>query len=400
MFEEICLHCGKPLHDDGSAYCSEDCSQSAIASPSISSSGSELSSPAFGFAQGGDVPPLVLPSMLGSALGKYKRDSYYVSSSSASSNSWGLPDDDDDESAFSLERGLSYRDGTDSIYDGSSKSATLHYPILPSAALSYARRPSGTNTHSTVPLVHKRSSSGSSPAPVSRHRTRGAPRSVPNPSQSSSTDDSEDFSDSSRDIDSVDFPSPRRPRKRDNLPSYFNLLRINSSSTEAMKALPVLSSSGNTVARLSPPTPKNAYPSPIPSVQNFDSPRGRRRQVDESRCSRRSGESSPSRSRSRHIPVLAESPRAIRSREHAFEVEEPRGRATRRNSSPSRNLMGAEDPIRAQSNCSSRTRGRGRVPVEELEGVGCFPLAPGYGNGRSGLMDRGRMGALAKRVPL
>jgi hypothetical protein len=177
-----------------------------------------------------------------------------------------------------------------------------------------------------------------------------------------------------------------------------------------MKASPVLSSSGNTVARLSPPTPKNILSSGVLKTQStlLDSPRGRRRHVEESRCSRRSAESSPSRSRSRH--VNAESPRVHRSRpivEHDLDVEQPRGRSTMpRNSSPParmedpRLLSALRDAERSQSNCSSRTRGRGRVPVEELDGVGCFPLAPGYGNGRSGLMDRGRMGALPGRVPL
>lgn len=71
-------------------------------------------------------------------------------------------------------------------------------------------------------------------------------------------------------------------------------------------------------------------------------------------------------------------------------------------------LMGVEDPTwviaairdaeryeRSKSKSNSRA-GRGRVPVNELDGVDT--LAPGYGHGRSGLMDRERLATL--RVPL
>ncbi|TEB26576.1 hypothetical protein FA13DRAFT_1021093 [Coprinellus micaceus] len=226
---------------------------------------------------------------------------------------------------------IGYRaDGIDAICD----SANFSYPLMPSAALSYARRPSGTNTHSTVPQPSHRSSSGAPPS-SRRHHVRGAPRSVPNPSSASttSTDDSE-FSD---ELDSEKFSlkstSSKRQRKRDSLPSYFSLLKITSPSSGSLKASPVLSSSGNTVAHLSPPTPKIIHPAPFP--KGHDSARGRRRVTEESQCTHRSDASSPSRSRSRHIPL--DHPRAFRGRampERELDAE-PRGRSTmRRNSSP------------------------------------------------------------------
>ncbi|KAF4615175.1 hypothetical protein D9613_002655 [Agrocybe pediades] len=66
MFEEFCLVCGKHV-EDNRAYCSEDCQNSELSSPSISSASSVLSSPNMGYAAGSDVPPL-MPSALGYAL--------------------------------------------------------------------------------------------------------------------------------------------------------------------------------------------------------------------------------------------------------------------------------------------------------------------------------------------
>ncbi|EAU88785.2 hypothetical protein CC1G_01158 [Coprinopsis cinerea okayama7 len=415
MFEEICLVCGKHLQDDGRAYCSDDCQNSDLASPSISSSSSALSSPQLGYAQGPDVP--ALSSALRKSLG---RDPYYLPSAS---NHWSLVDEDDDPYA----RG-EYAVRADSIYDASSKSASYVYAVMPSA-LSYARRPSGTNNYSTVPQVHQRNSSASSPAPINRRTARGAPRSAPNYSHSSSTDE-EDFSDYCRDVaDDADSERDsasrsRRARNRTSLPACFSLLQIQSSAAspkEAVKISPVSSSSARTIARASPPTPKHPksdtlskWQFPRPPNLTQDTPRGRRRDADHSTSSRRS---SVSRSRSRHVRRL-ESPRPVGNaqRSHLDDVEQvsdcrPRGRTSiRRDSSPPpRMLMGAEDPRvlaalrdsqrfeRSQSNSKSRTR-RGRVGVDELGGVGSFALAPGYGHGRSGLMDHERYAA--HRVPL
>ncbi|TFK30112.1 hypothetical protein FA15DRAFT_699666 [Coprinopsis marcescibilis] len=433
MFEEICLVCGKHLNDDGRAYCSDDCQSTDLASPSISSSSSALSSPQLGYAQGGDVPALI-PAALGTALRKYQgRGVYYVNSSASSSKSWSLVDDDEDGQSYTR-REYGLRGGADSLYDGGSKSANYVYSMLPSA-LSYARRPSGTNNHSTVPQVHQRNSSGSSPAPRARASDHGAPR----PNRTNSSTDEEELSDyslSSRDaaedVDSErDFANPksRRARNRTSLPACFSLLQISSPSAKEVKASPVSTASAKTIARPSPPTPKHTTVSeylsksiyaPFRSNLPHETPRGRQqREAEGSRSSRRSERSSPSpsRSRSRHVRNLQNDQRLPDKKSNVEQVldwdcaEIPRGRTTvRRSSSPPRLLMGVDDTVktiaalrdaieRSQSNSQSRARrGRGRVTVEELEGVGSFTQAPGYGNGRSGLLNRERFPA--QRVPL
>ncbi|KDR73584.1 hypothetical protein GALMADRAFT_228029 [Galerina marginata CBS 339.88] len=455
MFEEICLVCGKHLADDGLAYCSDDCQHTDLSSPSISSSSSALSSPNMGYAAGGEVPAL-MPSALGSALQVYaKRSGYRVTSSSASSNSWSAITDDEDEDAIHQygDSEFGYKDPT----DPSSKSANFIYSINPSA-LSYARRPSGTNNHSTVPHVHRRLSSASS----SRH-LRGFPRSAPISSHALA-DDEESYSDlgfSSSDSlgpDEVDLHSekdwgvevkskysqttkPKRSRNRASLPACFSLLQMNSSLKD-IRSSPVSSSSGKTIARPSPPTPKLSLTDALSQVHIaasaaatsvYTTPRGRRREADNSRSSRRSGHSSPSRSRSRERRVpTSESPGLIGGPLHVkadiVRAEEPfdwnlaaelprRGREViRRNSSPpSKFLMGPgmEDPAqvlaamrraqvldRSQSG-GSRPRTRGRTRVEDLDCIGLSNDAPGFGNGRSGILDRERgTGPHIARVPL
>lgn len=77
-----------------------------------------------------------------------------------------------------------------------------------------------------------------------------------------------------------------------------------------------------------------------------------------------------------------------------------RGRPTvRRNSSPLSRLI--SDAMNAKIPTGSsrpRPRTRGRTRVEELDGIGSSIEAPGYGNGRSGLVNRERGHLL--RVPL
>jgi len=58
-----------------------------------------------------------------------------------------------------------------------------------------------------------------------------------------------------------------------------------------------------------------------------------------------------------------------------------------------------QDADRSKSRGSSRARGRARV--EDLGGIGLSTDAPGFGNGRSGLLDRERGTAShVARVPL
>jgi hypothetical protein len=89
----------------------------------------------------------------------------------------------------------------------------------------------------------------------------------------------------------------------------------------------------------------------------------------------------------------------VRFDDQVFDPNAPRGRtAARRDSSPLRMedaLLREGDRSKSHSKGGSR---RGRVSVDELDGVGSFALAPGYGVGRSGLMDRERFAAL--RIPL
>jgi len=367
-----------------SAYCSDECQNSDLVSPSASSSSSALSSPSLGFTHGAEVPALA-PSALGSALRSVqKRDPYY-----ASASSWNLtPEDDDDTySAFGISK-------ADTMYEGNPKGPNYI------SALRYTRRPSIVNHHSTIPQVHQRGASGDQSVLVSGRRHRGCPRSVP----SSSATDEEDFSDSSS---PSKVSSARRNGDRGSLPAYFNLLRIRSPSKTSLKSSPVLSSSTNTVAHLSPPTPKIVVSTQSNIPESDEPPRGRRRNADHSSCSRRSDNSSPSRSRSRPLRV------AVPARdEPEWDLDPPRGRAGRRNSSPpARAIMGVENPIRALSarrdiersdrSCSSARpgRSRGRVPVEELDSFVPLEMAPGYGNGRSGLVDRQRW-ANMNRIPL
>lgn len=385
---------------------------------------------------GGEVPALV-PSVLGSALRKYaSRSGRHVSSSSTSSTSWSITTDEEDE-GIPHPYGVGdfpYHDPSDPLFsEATSKSSSYIYSIN-SAALSYARRPSGTNNPTTAPHSHRRLSAGTS------LHVRGFPRSAPILSHA---DDEEGYSDvgssgDALDIDDADlyedhdwrvgvpvkpkYISPskaHRARNRASLPACFSLLKM--SSPKDSKPSPV--SSNNTIARPSPPTPKLpstnvlsqiliAPSAPLTSVHT--TPRGRGRGAVKSRSSRRSGHSSPSRSRSRRAP----SPSYTTNEKHYWPITSiptRRGReAMRKNSSPSPKMLmtvnqdltfaprrRAQEGDRSQSGSESPARTRGRARVEDLGGPGLSSDAPGYGNGRSGLVDRGRgPGSHLARVPL
>ena len=100
--------------------------------------------------------PALVPSALGTSL-KYHRRTYpSVSSSSASSTSWSLvTDEEEGDTLLNVESDWPH-EGSEAAYENMSKLSV--YP----SALSYARRPSGTNNRSTIPLLHRRTSSGSS----------------------------------------------------------------------------------------------------------------------------------------------------------------------------------------------------------------------------------------------
>ncbi|KAF8077732.1 hypothetical protein FPV67DRAFT_1443328 [Lyophyllum atratum] len=424
MFEEICLVCGKHLNDDALAYCSEDCQSQDTSSPSISSASSAVSSPNLGYATGADVPALV-PSALGSALNKYTRGRhhYSVSSSSASSTSWSAVTDDEDDGApfgVSSYRINRFHESADSLYEGSSKSANFLDSMKPSA-LSYARRPSGTNNRSTVSNPHGRTSSS---------HVQEAPRSAPLHSHLSIPDDDAGYSDigfSSRDESEPEFHitkpvSTKSKRNRASLPAYFSLLQM-SNLADGTHISPVSSSSGKTIARRSPPTPKlSKLPSAslthssstLSSTAPHPTPRGRRRVQGGSRGSWCSGDSS-SRSRSRGgLPQFNSA--AFYSQESQADDEGAtdwssvsglcRGRApVRRSISPPPKMMlstvALEDHNRALATASRaegalspgfrKTRGRAKAEVDVD--------APGFGYGRSGLLDRERaLGGRPSRV--
>jgi hypothetical protein len=392
---------------------------------------------------GGEVPALV-PSVLGSALRKYaSRSGRHVSSSSTSSTSWSITTDEEDE-GIPHPYGVGdfpYHDPSDPLFSEASSKSSISVYSTHSAALSYARRPSGTNNPTTAPHSHRRLSAGSSSLHV-----QGIPRSAPILSHA---DDEEGYSDVGSSGDALDIDDdadlhsdqdwrvgvPVKPkyilpskanRARASLPACFSLLKM-SSPKKDFKPSPV-SSSNNTIARPSPPTPRlpsshglsqiRIAPS-VPLTSVHTTPRGRGRGADKSRSSRRSGYSSPSRSRSRSRRAPAErGPSYINDEKHYWPITSiptRRGReALRKNTSPSpKVLMGVNHDLtfaprrrvqegdRSQSGSESPARMRGRARVEDLGGPGLSSDAPGYGTGRSGLMDRGRgIGSHLGRVPL
>ncbi|KAG1756410.1 uncharacterized protein EDB91DRAFT_1212934 [Suillus paluster] len=390
MFEEICLTCSKHLRDDGRAYCSDECENSDMYnSPSISSASSALSSPYIDYAPGGEVPAL-MPSALGTALSNnfQKRGRYSVSSSSTSSASWSLFTDAEEEGYASV-GDVSLDSGVSG--DGFARSAGFLHPCK-SSGLSYTRQPSATNNHSTIPLLHRRTSSTSSSGFGQVH--------------SSAEDDADSMSDLPRSFNEKLSEQERerhkltvtskskKTRNRASLPAYFSLLQVSSAQRSSP---PPSSSSGNTVNRVSPPTPKLAS---LLAVSGFRpaleaTPRGRRREPDVSQSSR-----SNSRSRARQqtlVPGPRERQDSRSSVEQVFDwtcAPLPRGRpSVRRNSSPLPKMMSSmqqfdETPFVAGSISETHER-RGRFKRNELGGPSSRD-APGYGNGRSGLRERER----------
>jgi hypothetical protein len=427
--------CGKHLDDDGyvlqthlillsphlifscrRAYCSDDCQYIDTSSPCISSASSAFSSPHLPCAVGGEVPALV-PSVLGPALKSlHGRDRCSISSSSASSTSWSVVTDDEDNTILhSLDDDYSY-DLLDSMYAGTSKSANFTHSMRP-FGLSYARRPSGTNNHATVPLLHRRTSSTSSFAAHAHEAPHPSSIHSHFSSAEEDEDDNSDFGFSSRD-DRERFHLPialkehersstvtakvKRSRNRASLPAYFSLLQTGSGSSQ--RSASGASTLGTTATRPSPPTPKLTFAGLAATLPHSNSltstlqstPRGRRKEFDVPRASRRS-EHSRSRSHSRHLARVAPLSRARHDSKSSAEkvldwstsVPLERGRApVRRNSSPPPKMVLTQKPgAIAVSPVLARTT-RGRARVEELDGRAWTAQAPGFGHGRSGLLNR------------
>ncbi|RPD66629.1 hypothetical protein L226DRAFT_455248 [Lentinus tigrinus ALCF2SS1-7] len=460
MFEEVCLLCSRPLAADGRAYCSDECESLDVTSPSISTTSSAHPSP---FLQStNNAPnlaevPALLPSALGHSLDARKthRVRHSESSSSNSSVSWSALEDDYDEDGPSIVNGANGDDEYYSVHPDYLATDATSKPSLSRngpSSLAYTRRPSTTNNRSTIPTLHHRNSSASTPSTGSTGVSRSIPYDCP------SEDDFSDVQPSSSSICSgrrgrksegapsinednehgEDTVTGKKRRNRASLPAYFSLLVSTSTTPRSHKGPSALSMLSRSLQNsTSPPTPRIAHPvvdtttafalpqsarvTKAQSPNAVAAPRGRssRRDPDgRSLSSRRSPSRSPrprahphqsAHTRARldsmekvadwvaHSPVVAAGVRAARQL------------AQRRNSSPPPlpkferlhlrdsgvefdaahlSCAFAEDE---EEDAREETR-RGRRRKNELDptpfGVG--GNAPGYGNGRSGLLDRDR----------
>lgn len=336
MFDEdCCLQCGKPMPVDNRIYCSDACQALDDSSPSLSTASSAWPSPS--------LPPMV-------AVSTQEPTTLSIGMSLSLAKSTYPPaypiwyEDEDDAELLSVHASEDLLRSHD--------------------ALSYARRPSSTNTHSTIPLLHRHSSSStthsstghstnsaeeesdiSGPTSSSRHHHRrssyGTPLPPPAPLVTS-------------DVPEATVTS--RKRNRASLPAYFSLLTLGAPHVKSSLTMsPPRSSVDTARGRPSPTNPRLARPaldsthavaggSPcsVPlHTPNSEEYRGRRREpASPSRARARS----PSRSRSRS-----------RSRSHEW------------------------------TSCKEEVRGRRRV--DELDGWRT-DREYGYGRGRSGLRDR------------
>lgn len=336
-----------------------------------------------------------MPSALGNALSNFRKRDRYSTSSSSSSVSWSVfTDAEDDEPVVGVDDHSAYEgDSVEGGFDPSIRSVGSHHSAKPSSLI-YTRRPSSTNHHSMIPLLHRRTSSTSSlgriPSPTddefdfahdaSHHSRHELPISAREPEKDKSTVTSK----------------TKKSRNRASLPAYFSLLQI--SSPQRSQVLPP---SGNIVGhnpRPSPPTPKLASLLTASGLRSAleSTPRGRRRepeplQYPDSR--------SRSRSRTRQSTVAPESRGCQDGRGSVEQVFDwscaplSRGRPTaRRNSSPLPKMVLCmhefEDPALVAPAAHNERRGRYRT--HELGGRGSSRDAPGFGNGRSGLKERER----------
>jgi len=260
MYEDVCLQCGKPLTDgyisraipsphpnpllpipDRRAYCGYDCESLDATSPSISTSSSNSPSPHIGFTMA-PTPDREIPALLPIALGGGGPLQNYSRYQNISNHSTAIPR----YSALShWSSGHYMEDENDhpdhnAFFDSNEK-------LFPSSGLNYARRPSSTNWHSTIPhpRLARASESGAS-SPV--RSCVGAPRSVPTlpllPPTSPSSGADDELSDGTNDKESslrpdqsstkkttcrAAKPSASKKRNRASLPGYFSLLALTTS---------------------------------------------------------------------------------------------------------------------------------------------------------------------------
>lgn len=287
MYEDVCLQCGKLLTDgyishlffprpnvlspfpDRRAYCSYDCESLDATSPSISTASSNFPSPHLGFTMSPtpdrDIPAL-LPTALGGSGGPLQNYTRYRSINNqpaaiprySALSPWSSGQYTEDEN-----------DHPDHapFYDPNEKH-------LSSSGLNYARRPSSTNWHSTIPRprLTRASDSGAS-SPV--RSSVGVPKSAPSiplsptpPSSGADDELSDGINDKGRTLRAnpsspttkttspVPKSSASKRRNRASLPAYFSLLALTSSSPGKQTSHRVPSTAAINISRnMSKPSP-------------------------------------------------------------------------------------------------------------------------------------------------
>ncbi|KAJ7777546.1 hypothetical protein DFH07DRAFT_911481 [Mycena maculata] len=253
---------------------------------------------------------------------------YSTSSSSASVSSWSVVTDEDE---------------VYSEYDVNDLEAQPS-----SHGLSYARRPSVTNNRSMFGHLHRRTSSVSV----------CLPQSAPGDSFSHHSflgDNEDEYAESvsaAEDLggDTITPSGPRRKRNRASLPAYFSILTTS-------PAVPVSPGPATSTA-LAPAHP--SHPGAAASPHS----------------------SSSGHSNTLTLPLRDGEDKGAGRADALFLPG--RGRTVRRNSSPPAQVLLLGDSERSGSR-------RGRARVEELNGPRGAER-PGYGSGRSGLVERARRG--------
>jgi len=228
-------------------------------------------------------------------------------------------------------------------------------------ALSYARRPSSTNTHSTIPLLYRHSSSSTTHSSTGHSANSAEEDSdISGPTSSSHHHRRRSYGNPLRPpapLTTADGPEATvtsRKRNRASLPSYFSLLTLGAPHAKPSLPLSPPRSSVET-ARMwpSPTNPRISHP----TIDNTHAVAG----------------ASPS-----SAPFLAPNPEVYRGRRR-----EPASPTRARPRSPSR----SRSRSRSHEWSSGREETRGRLRVEELDDWSAARQY-GYGRGRSGLRDR------------
>ncbi|KAH9956614.1 hypothetical protein BC827DRAFT_1157680 [Russula dissimulans] len=322
----------------GRIYCSDACQALDDSSPSLSTASSAWPSPS--------LPPVA-------AASTQEPSSFALGMSLATTKSAYPPAypiwyDDDDSHDVDL---LSVNPSEDALLRS-------HHD-----ALSYARRPSSTNTHSTIPLLYRHSSSSTTTTHSSTgHSTNSAEddSDISGPTSSSHHHRRRSYGTPLRlpaPLTTADVPEATvtsRRRNRASLPSYFSLLTLGAPNAKSSLPLsPPRSSVETARMRPSPTNPRLSHP----TIDNTHAVAG----------------TSPS-----SVPFLTSNPEAYRGRRR-----EPGSPTRARPRSPSR----SRSHSRSLEWASGREEMRGRLRVEELDGWAA-DRQHGYGRGRSGLRDR------------